>query len=193
MGRLPALELARVSGDAEGSRIVAELALNTRSDLKSDRPARKPSCAIRAFVSATTINGLIKQPIEYLVGMLRLLGLTTAAFGEGTIVCLLGNPRPAAFRSLQRRRMGPEPVLAVDFGEQLPARPRLGCCPIRRPDTGRGPKRQPRRPGGRDLEDARHRLLVEWDLRRTLEDGRQGEHPQELLVMALVSPEFLMN
>jgi len=43
------------------------------------------------FVSRRAINGLIKQPIEYLVGTLRLLGLTTEAFGQGDLVWLLSN------------------------------------------------------------------------------------------------------
>ena len=44
-----------------------------------------------AFVSSRSMNGLIKQPIEFLVGTLRLLGLTTQAFEQGDLVYLLSN------------------------------------------------------------------------------------------------------
>ena len=44
-----------------------------------------------AFVSSRAMNGLIKQPIEYLVGTLRLLGLTTQAFEQGDLIWLLSN------------------------------------------------------------------------------------------------------
>jgi uncharacterized protein (DUF1800 family) len=43
-----------------------------------------------AFVSAQAMEGLIKQPIEFLVGALRVLGLTTAPFPAGGLVDLLG-------------------------------------------------------------------------------------------------------
>ena len=70
--------------------IVAELAPKYKRDLNVagllEAILRHPE-----FVSATAMKGLIKQPIEYLVGTLRLLGLTTAAFGEGTLVWLLSS------------------------------------------------------------------------------------------------------
>jgi uncharacterized protein (DUF1800 family) len=44
-----------------------------------------------AFVSARALEGLVKQPIEMLVGTLRGLGLTTAAFSSGTLSWMLGN------------------------------------------------------------------------------------------------------
>ncbi|HXW78969.1 MAG TPA: DUF1800 family protein [Acidimicrobiales bacterium] len=43
-----------------------------------------------AFVSQEAIGGLIKQPIELLVGSLRVLGLSTAPFGPGDLLGLLG-------------------------------------------------------------------------------------------------------
>ena len=43
-----------------------------------------------AFVSPQSMQGLVKQPIELLVGALRVLGLTTAPFSPGTLQGLLG-------------------------------------------------------------------------------------------------------
>jgi uncharacterized protein (DUF1800 family) len=44
-----------------------------------------------AFVSPQARQGLVKQPIELLVGALRVLGLTTAPFGNGNLQWLLSN------------------------------------------------------------------------------------------------------
>ena len=44
-----------------------------------------------AFVSPRAVNGLVKQPIELLVGALRVLGLTTAPFSPGQLAGQLGN------------------------------------------------------------------------------------------------------
>jgi uncharacterized protein (DUF1800 family) len=44
-----------------------------------------------AFVSRASLEGLVKQPIEFLVGALRVLGLTTAPFSAGDLASLLGN------------------------------------------------------------------------------------------------------
>lgn len=41
------------------------------------------------FVSKAALNGLVKQPVEWVVGMLRHLGLTTAAFWDGELVYAL--------------------------------------------------------------------------------------------------------
>jgi uncharacterized protein (DUF1800 family) len=45
----------------------------------------------KAFVSEKALQGLVKQPVELLVGALRALGLTTAPFSPGTLAWLLGN------------------------------------------------------------------------------------------------------
>lgn len=44
----------------------------------------------REFVSGSAIWGLVKQPVEFVVGTLRVLGLSTAAFSSGTLNWLLG-------------------------------------------------------------------------------------------------------
>ena len=44
-----------------------------------------------AFVSPRAKQGLIKQPVELLVGALRTLGLTTAPFSNGDLSWMLGN------------------------------------------------------------------------------------------------------
>jgi uncharacterized protein (DUF1800 family) len=44
-----------------------------------------------AFVSPQALHGLVKQPIELLVGALRFLGLNTAPFGSNNLSWLLGN------------------------------------------------------------------------------------------------------
>jgi uncharacterized protein (DUF1800 family) len=45
----------------------------------------------RAFVSPAALHGLVKQPIELLVGALRALGLTTAPFSGGDLQWALSN------------------------------------------------------------------------------------------------------
>ena len=45
----------------------------------------------KAFVSPEALEGLVKQPIELLVGAFRVLGLTTAPFSAGNLQWLLGN------------------------------------------------------------------------------------------------------
>ena len=127
------------------------------------------------FVSTRAMNGLVKQPVEYLVGTLRLLGLRTAAFSEGTLVYLLAALGQQLLRPPERRRLGPEPVLAVDLGEQQPAVSCLERRAVRRPHRSPGPERQPRCAGRRRQEVARNRRLVGSDLPGTLEDSRQGE------------------
>jgi uncharacterized protein (DUF1800 family) len=42
-----------------------------------------------AFVSPASLNGLVKQPIEYVVSTLRVLGLNTAALSSGSIMWYL--------------------------------------------------------------------------------------------------------
>ena len=59
------------------SRIVAELAPKYRRGPQHQEPPRGHPAPSGLPVRATAIKGLIKQPIEYLVGTLRLLGLTT--------------------------------------------------------------------------------------------------------------------
>lgn len=69
--------------------IVGELAQGYAKDLNVtkllERMLNHPE-----FKSAQSINGLVKQPIEYIVGALRVLGLNTAAFSSGTLTWLLG-------------------------------------------------------------------------------------------------------
>jgi uncharacterized protein (DUF1800 family) len=50
-----------------------------------------------AFVSPEAMNGLVKQPIELLVGALRVLGLTTAPFSPGTLLSLLSGTGQVPF------------------------------------------------------------------------------------------------
>ena len=82
-------QLARLPRDRQGPRR-PRACPRVQEGPQHDEPARGdlPS---PAFVSSRSMNGLIKQPIEYLVGTLRLLGLTTQAFEQGDLVWLLSN------------------------------------------------------------------------------------------------------
>ncbi len=156
--------------------VVLELAPTYKKDLNM---ANLLEAILRhpRFVSTQAQRGLIKCPIEYLVGTLRLLGLTTQAFERGIPHLSAGKPRPTTFRPIQRRGLGPEPVLALDFGQQLPARARLWRRRVCGPRRGPGPERQSRCPGSRRHQDARGRKMVQPELPSALENGRHGERP----------------
>ena len=95
-----------------------------------------------AFVSPQSMQGLVKQPIELLVGALRVLGLTTAPFSAR-------RHRPGPLRPAFGGRLGLERVLAIDGrGGRVHA---TGVEPGRRgqPDRPGERRRPPRRPGHR--------------------------------------------
>ena len=129
-----------------------------------------------AFVSPTAMNGLIKQPIEYLIGTLRLLGLTTRPSTRHAHVAS-GISRTAALRAAERRRLGQNQYWLSTSIEQRAAVACLDRLAVRRSDRARGHEGQTRSSGPRRGEDARSPRLVQRDLQGALEHGRQGERP----------------
>ncbi len=144
------------------------------------------------FVSRRALNGLVKQPVEYLVGTLRLLGLRTAAFSEGTLVYLLAALGQQLFVPLNVGGWGQNQYwlstsasnnqlsLAWNVAQYADLTEIL--------DLNGNPAAQ---------VDAVKKLLAidVWSDRtyRALWKTADNGSAQELLVMALVSPEYLLN
>ncbi len=105
-----------------------------------------------AFRSAAARSGLVKQPIEYAVGVARAFGLARHAGRSARAGTAIAShhpaaPRPGALQSAERRRLAPERVLA-DHPQRghPPAVRRPGGC-HRRPRQRLGGSRRPA-PGG---------------------------------------------
>jgi uncharacterized protein (DUF1800 family) len=171
--------------------VVAELARDYKKDLNVknllEAILRHPH-----FVSAKARAGLVKQPIEYLVGTLRLLGLRTAAFSEGTLVWLLAS-------------LGQQPFVPLNVGGWGQNQYWLSTSASNNQlslawsvaqyadlteivDLNGSP--------GAQVDAVTKLLAVDaWSNRsyRALWKTADKASAQELLVMALVSPEYLLN
>lgn len=171
--------------------VVAELARDYKKDLNVknllEAILRHPH-----FVSARARTGLVKQPIEYLVGTLRLLGLRTAAFSEGTLVWLLAS-------------LGQQPFVPLNVGGWGQNQYWLSTSASNNQlslawsvaqyadlteivDLNGSP--------GAQVDAVTKLLAVDaWSNRsyRALWKTADKASAQELLVMALVSPEYLLN
>jgi len=171
--------------------VVAELARDYKKDLNV-KNLLEAILHHPHFVSARARAGLVKQPIEYLVGTLRLLGLRTAAFSEGTLVWLLAS-------------LGQQPFVPLNVGGWGQNQYWLSTSASNNQlslawsvaqyadlteivDLNGSPGAQ---------VDAVTRLLAvdAWSNRsyRALWKTADKASAQELLVMALVSPEYLLN
>ena len=144
------------------------------------------------FVSTRAMNGLVKQPVEYLVGTLRLLGLRTAAFSEGTLVYLLAALGQQLFVPLNVGGWGQNQYwlstsasnnqlsLAWNVAQYADLTEVL--------DLNGNP--------GAQVDAVKKLLAIDaWSDRtyRALWKTADKGSAQELLVMALVSPEYLLN
>jgi uncharacterized protein (DUF1800 family) len=171
--------------------VVAELAPGYKKDLNLTNLLgailRHPS-----FLSARAMRGLVKQPIEYLVGTLRLLGLRTPAFGEGALVWILAS-------------LGQQPFVPPNVGGWGQNQYWLSTSASENQlslawnvaqyadlteivDLNGSP--------GAQVDAVTKLLAVEaWSDRtyRALWKTADKGSAQELLVMALVSPEYLLN
>jgi uncharacterized protein (DUF1800 family) len=145
-----------------------------------------------SFASTRAMRGLVKQPIEYLVGTLRLLGLRTAAFSEGTLVYLLASLGQQPFVPLNVGGWGQNQYwlstsasnnqlsLAWNVAQYADLTEIL--------DLNGSP--------GAQVDAVKTLLAIDaWSDRtyRTLWKTADKGSAQELLVMALVSPEYLIN
>ncbi len=145
-----------------------------------------------SFASGRAMRGLVKQPIEYLVGTLRLLGLRTAAFSEGTLVYLLASLGQQPFVPLNVGGWGQNQYwlstsasnnqlsLAWNVAQYADLTEIL--------DLNGSP--------GAQVGAVKKLLAIDaWSDRtyRALWKTADKGSAQELLVMALVSPEYLIN
>jgi uncharacterized protein (DUF1800 family) len=144
------------------------------------------------FLSTESFNGLIKQPLEFLVGTLRLLGLNTQAFGEGAFIYQLAN-------------LGQQPFVPFNVGgwgqNQYWLSTSASNCQLALAwavaqyadlaavaDLNGNP--------GAQVDAITKMLAIDaWSPRtyQALWKIADRESPQNVLVMALVSPEYLMN
>ncbi len=144
------------------------------------------------FVSTRAMNGLVKQPVEYLVGTLRLLGLRTAAFSEGSLVYLLAALGQQLFVPMNVGGWGQNQYwlstsssnnqlsLAWSVAQYADLTEVL--------DLNGNP--------GAQVDTVKKMLAIDaWSDRtyRALWKTADKGSAQELLVMALVSPEYLLN
>jgi uncharacterized protein (DUF1800 family) len=171
--------------------VVAELARDYKKDLNVknllEAILRHPH-----FVSARARTGLVKQPIEYLVGTLRLLGLRTAAFSEGTLVWLLASLGQQPFAPLNVGGWGQNQywLSTSASNNQLSLAWSVAQYAdlTEIVDLNGSP--------GAQVDAVTKLLAVDaWSNRsyRALWKTADKASAQELLVMALVSPEYLLN
>jgi len=173
------------------SPVVAELARDYKKDLNLKNLLgsifRHP-----LFLSATARRGLVKQPIEYLVGTLRLLGLTTAAFNEGTLVWLLASLGQQPFVPLNVGGWGQNQYwlsTSASNNQLSLAWTVAQYANLTEIEDLNGS------PGAQVAAVTRLLAVDAWSERsyRALWKMADKASPQELLVLALVSPEYLLN
>lgn len=174
-----------------GARIVAELAPKYKRDLNI-KNLLEAILHHPEFVSATAMKGLVKQPIEYLVGTLRMLGLTTAAFSEGTLVWLLASLGQQPFVPLNVGGWGQNQYWLSTSASN--AQLSLAWNVAQYADLTEVEDLNGR-PGPQVGAVGRMLGLETWsnETYRALWKMAQQGSPQEILVLALVSPEYLLN
>jgi len=145
-----------------------------------------------AFVSPTAMKGLIKQPIEYLIGTLRLLGLTTEAFNPGTLTWLLASLGQQPFVPLNVGGWGQNQYwlsTSSSNGQLSLAWTVSQYADLTELEDLKG------RPGVQVPAVAKMLGVRAWsnETYRALWSMADKGSAQELLVLALVSPEYLLN
>jgi uncharacterized protein (DUF1800 family) len=144
------------------------------------------------FVSAKAMKGLVKQPVEYLVGTLRLLGLTTAAFSEGTLVWLLASLGQQPFAPPNVGGWGQNRYWLSTSASN--AQISLAWNVTQYADLT-GVVDLNGKPGAQVAAVGRMLAVDTWsnETYRALWRIADKGSPAELLVLALVSPEYLLN
>jgi uncharacterized protein (DUF1800 family) len=140
------------------------------------------------FVSAAALNGLIKQPAEYVVGTLRALGLTPASFPSGylmNVLTLLGQqlfnpPTVGGWGSNEFWLSTATSLEQLNFATTASS---LADLTRIAEETGRGRLRVTAEMLGVDR----------WSRGTTTALTAISEQPAQLLALALVSPEYLSN
>ncbi|MGA3215970.1 MAG: DUF1800 domain-containing protein [Acidimicrobiales bacterium] len=144
------------------------------------------------FVSTQSLRGLIKCPIEYLVGMMRLLGLTTQAFEEGSLIYLLANLGQQPFVPFNVGGWGQNQYWLSTSASNCQLALAYGVAQYADLTEVADLNGNP----GAQVAAITKMLAVEaWSNRsyQALWKMADKGSPQEILVLALVSPEFLMN
>jgi len=144
------------------------------------------------FVSDTAMKGLIKQPIEYVVGAMRVLGLTTAAFDPGSLIYLLASLGQQPFMPLNVGGWGQNQywlsTSASNFQISLASTIAQYADLSEVLDLNGNP-------GGQVAAVRKMLALETWSPQtyRALWKIAAKGSAQELLTMALVSPDYLLN
>jgi len=144
------------------------------------------------FLSAGAMNGLVKQPVEYLVGTLRLLGLTTAAFSEGSLVYLLAALGQQLFVPLNVGGWGQNQYWLSTSARNNQLSLAWSVAQYADLTEVLDLNGKP----GAQVNVVKEMLAIDaWSDRtyRALWKTADKGSAQELLVMALVSPEYLLN
>jgi len=144
------------------------------------------------FVSTQALNGLIKQPIEFLVGTLRLLGLTTQAYEQGSLIYLLANLGQQPFVPFNVGGWGQNQYwLSTSASNSQLA---LAWAVAQYADLAEVADLKGN-PGAQVAAVTKMLAVEAWSNRtyQALWKLADKGNPQELLVLALVSPEYLMN
>ena len=138
------------------------------------------------------MNGLVKQPVEYLVGTLRLLGLTTAAFSEGSLVYLLAALGQQLFVPLNVGGWGQNQYWLSTSASNNQLSLAWSVAQYADLTEVLDLNGKP----GAQVNVVKEMLAIDaWSDRtyRALWKTADKGSAQELLVMALVSPEYLLN
>ena len=144
------------------------------------------------FLSTQSLNGLIKQPIEFLVGTLRLLGLTMQAFGPGAFIYELANLGQQPFVPFNVGGWGQNQYwlsTSASNGQLALAWAVAQYADLAAVADLNG------NPGAQVDAITKMLAIQSWSPRtyQALWKLADKGTPQEVLVLALVSPEYLMN
>jgi len=152
-----------------------------------------------AFVSPQAQQGLIKQPIELLVGALRTLGLTTAAFSSGDLAWLLGNIGQVPFTPPSVGGWGfneywQSTGAAAGYIQQASALAGVADLTALEDNDGRPADQVTAALSliGQPQVSARTRAAV-TSLALSMRSSNGSWPAQQLVTLALLSPEFAMN
>jgi uncharacterized protein (DUF1800 family) len=151
------------------------------------------------FVSARARQGLVKQPVEWLVGALRVLGLTTAPFSSGDLQWALGNIGQVPFTPPSVGGWGfngywQSTGAAAGYLQLASAIAGVADLTALENDDGR--------PAGQVTtalrlvgltSPSRQTVTALTSLAVTLRSNTGSWPAQQLVTLALVSPEFAMN
>jgi uncharacterized protein (DUF1800 family) len=152
-----------------------------------------------AFISPRAVNGLVKQPVELLVGALRVLGLTTAPFSPGQLAGQLGNIGQVLFTPPTVGGWGSNQYwqstgAAAGYIQQ--AYSLAGVANLTALENGDGhPASQVTAAlsliGLPKVSDRTHAALT--SLAESLKTNNGSWPAQQLVTLALLSPEFAIN